>query len=439
MAEPKVTRRKLSEYTPDPNNANQGTERGQYMIDYSIGSVGSGRSLVAAANDVLPIGNHAQQAFVDAGYTDVIEVETDGDVVVVHKRRDWASADDPIAKKAALLDNRTSEVGLQWDPAVLAALQAENAALLEGLWRDDELAELMVTQSEAAAGDDPGAQTDRAAELQEQWQTARGQIWEVPSMTMEGRTHRIMCGDSTSADDVARLMGRECYRLIWTDPPYGVNNEAGEQRRLEYGRPNDRASSHIENDSLKPAALASLLLKAFTNAHEFALQAAAFYSAVPPGPLYTVFVDAWERAGFTYKRQLVWVKNHFVMGGGDYHYRHEPILYGWIENGAHYFINDRTKDTVLEFDKPYNSDMHPTMKPVELVLECICNSSMPNDIVYDPFAGSGSTIVAAEQCGRIGYALEISPSYAAVCLERLAGMGLVPRLSEENRLSAAAP
>ena len=143
MAEPKITKRKITDYTPDPMNANRGTERGQYMVDYSVQEVGAGRSIVSAADDVIPIGNHALQAFVDAGIEDVIEVETDGQTVVVVKRSDWPTADDPRARKAALLDNRASEVGLQWNADILAQLQAEDAALLDGLFRDDELAALL--------------------------------------------------------------------------------------------------------------------------------------------------------------------------------------------------------------------------------------------------------------------------------------------------------
>jgi len=134
------------------------------------------------------------------------------------------------------------------------------------------------------------------------------------------------------------------------------------------------------------------------------------------------------RAGFRFRHSLVWVKQQFVIGMADYHYRHEPILYGWIENGPHYFTEDRGQSSVFEVDKPHVSDHHPTTKPVELIARMIANSSRPGELVYDPFCGSGSTLLAAQQLGRRGYGVEIDPGYVAVTLERLAVLGLRPEL-----------
>jgi DNA modification methylase len=148
-----------------------------------------------------------------------------------------------------------------------------------------------------------------------------------------------------------------------------------------------------------------------------------------PGALYTRFVAALEAAGFSFKHGLVWVKNQFVIGMSDYHYRHESVLYGWLENGPHYFLADRTQDSVFEIDKPHVSDLHPTCKPVELIARMVANRSRPGEVVYDPFAGSGSAILAAHQLGRIGYGCEIDPGYVAVTLERLTILGLTPELA----------
>lgn len=142
MAEPKITKRKITDYKPDPANPNAGTERGYRMVDDSFRENGAGRSLVVAADDTIVAGNTSQEVAVDAGFENVIEVETDGKTVVVVKRTDWPSIDDPKARRYSLADNRTSNF-MQWDASVLAALQAENAALLDGLWYDDELAELL--------------------------------------------------------------------------------------------------------------------------------------------------------------------------------------------------------------------------------------------------------------------------------------------------------
>ena len=117
-----------------------------------------------------------------------------------------------------------------------------------------------------------------------------------------------------------------------------------------------------------------------------------------------------------------------VLGRCDYHYRHEPILYGWLENGAHYFCDDRAQDTVFQVDKPATSEFHPTTKPVQLIARMIKNSGLANELIYDPFGGSGSTLIAAHQLDRVGYGVEIDPAYVAVTLERLSVLGLKPEL-----------
>jgi DNA modification methylase len=154
---------------------------------------------------------------------------------------------------------------------------------------------------------------------------------------------------------------------------------------------------------------------------------AAVYATVPSVFL-KYFIQGLEDAGFSYRHCLIWLKQTFVMGRADYHYRHEPIVYGWIENGPHYFVDDRTRDSVFEVNRPMVSDLHPTTKPVELIAKMLANSSRPDEVVYDPFAGSGSTIVAAHQLGRVGYGCELDPAYLAVSLERLSILGLKPRL-----------
>jgi DNA modification methylase len=135
-----------------------------------------------------------------------------------------------------------------------------------------------------------------------------------------------------------------------------------------------------------------------------------------------------QAAGFEFKHQLVWIKNQFVISMANYHHRFEPILYGWLPTGAHYFVADRTRDDVFEVDKPRVSELHPTTKPVELIARMIANSSRPGDAVYDPFAGSGSSLLAAHQLGRVGFGVEIDPGYTAVILERFVDLGLKPEL-----------
>ena len=261
---------------------------------------------------------------------------------------------------------------------------------------------------------------ERADELRAKWSTAPGQLWQIGP-------HRIICGDCTDVDVVARLMGshRSQVRLIWTDPPYGVDYGAKTDWAYQHGGgPRRRA---IENDSLKPAALQTLFAAALAVARQYAMPGAAVYATVPSLFL-KYFIQGLEDGGFSYHHCLIWVKQTHVLGRSDYHYRHEPILYGWLENGPHYFIDDRTQDSVFEIDRPTASDLHPTTKPVELIARMVANSSRPGELVYDPFCGSGSTLLAAHQLRRVGYGCEIDPGYVAVELERLSLLGLKPEV-----------
>lgn len=216
MSEPKVTRRKITDYIPDPDNANLGNERGLQMIEDSLQAVGAGRSLVADKGDVVAAGNKTLEAAVNAGITDVVEVETDGKTLIVHKRSDFDLSDPKNpARKYAYYDNRASEVSLTWSAEQIAA-DIEAGVDLSSMWTPGELEVLGVDLGDAAPADDPGAQIDRAEELQAKWQVERGQVWRIGK-------HRLMCGDSTSADDVAALMAGERARLCILDYIYGAD------------------------------------------------------------------------------------------------------------------------------------------------------------------------------------------------------------------------
>jgi len=307
------------------------------------------------------------------------------------------------------------------DPiGAMAAHDAEALAALLGEVRTGEAALLtllaQIAKDAGIVGVDAGRDTppeiDRAEELRKKWGVAPGQLWRLGD-------HRLICGDCTDAGVVGRVMADDQLRCVWTDPPYGVSYAD----KNEFLNALDRGNSNqtpIEHDHMSEADTEKLVADALCRAVGHAEKGASVYVACPPGTLLPHFIAAVAASGFTYKHSLVWVKNQFVLSRCDYHYRHELILYGWIENGAHYFAEDHTQHSVFEIDKPRSSAEHPTMKPIELPAGMIANSTRPGEVVYDPFCGSGTTLIACENLGRRCRAVEIAPGYVAVALERWA-------------------
>jgi DNA modification methylase len=234
--------------------------------------------------------------------------------------------------------------------------------------------------------------------------------------------HRLAVGDSTDPAVWARLMGTERFDLMWTDPPYGIEYEGKTEEALT-----------IQNDGL--ANLEGLLTLAFGCASKSGKEGAAIYVAHPDGPNSVTFQNAFMAQGWRWHQRLIWVKDSMVLGHSDYHLKHEPILLGYMQGGGRrgrggsgwYGANNET--SVLEFDRPKASREHPTMKPIPLVAYCIQNSAPIGGIVADPFCGSGTTILAAEQTGRVGYGIELEPKYAdVICMRFQKLTGTVPVL-----------
>lgn len=264
---------------------------------------------------------------------------------------------------------------------------------------------------------DAKPQIDRAAELNEKWKVNYGDLWQIGE-------HRLYCGDSTKREDVERVMGGKKARLVWTDPPYGVNY--GD--KLESTNPMGYRVRTIENDDLSPDNLEEFLRTALTNVASVCLPGTAIYVACPAGTLLPALIAAFTGSGFTFHWGLVWLKDQIVLSRADYHFKHENILfgwkhenilYGWKHDGAHYFIDDRSQASVFEYPRPKTSEEHPTMKPIELIQHMVRNSSERGDIVVDVFGGSGSTMLACENEKRICRMIELAPKYCAVILERM--------------------
>lgn len=216
--------------------------------------------------------------------------------------------------------------------------------------------------------------------------------------------HRLMCGDSTISDDVKKLVDGRQIDMIFTDPPYNVDYEGS-------------TGMKIQNDKQKDEDFYNFLSSAFNNMYE---------CVKPGGVIYCCHADteglnfrtAFKNAGFKLAECLIWVKNSLVLGRQDYHWRHEPILYGWKEGAGHYFVDDRTQDTIWEYNKPKANNLHPTMKPLELVGKAIKNSSKRNEYVLDLFGGSGSTLIACEQIQRNSCLMELDERYVDVIVKR---------------------
>lgn len=216
--------------------------------------------------------------------------------------------------------------------------------------------------------------------------------------------HRLLCGDSTKEEDVKKLVDNKVMDMIFTDPPYNVDYEGG-------------TGMKIQNDKQKDTDFFNFLTSAFNN---------MAVCIKPGGAVYVCHADtegvnfrtAFKNSGFKLAECLIWVKNSFVLGRQDYNWRHEPILYGWKEGGPHYFVDDRTQDTVWEFNKPRANDLHPTMKPLELVGKAIKNSSKKEENVLDLFGGSGSTLIACEQINRKSFLMELDEKYVDVIVKR---------------------
>lgn len=229
--------------------------------------------------------------------------------------------------------------------------------------------------------------------------TKPGDIWILGN-------HRLMCGDSTQKENVLRLMNKQEADMILTDPPYNVDYEGKTVDALK-----------IANDNMNQTEFYNFLLDSFRNMFEVTKCGSSIYvfHADTEG---LNFRNAFNAVGFKLAQCLIWVKNTFVMGRQDYQWRHEPILYGWKEGAGHYFIDSRNQSTVLEFDKPSRNAEHPTMKPIDLLVYLIKNSSKESDLILDLFGGSGSTLIAAEQVKRICYTMELDPKYCDVIIKR---------------------
>lgn len=400
----------LRDLTPDPANARKHTPRNVGTIVSALHEVGAARSIVIDEDGVVLAGNATIEAAAEAGIERVRVVEADGQTIIAVRR----SGLTPVQKaRLALYDNRAAELADGWDAEVLRELQAQDVQL-DDLWTPEELADVLAAVIEPVGGQaDPDAVPEaRATDIK------AGDLFEV------GR-HRLLCGDSTKAEDVARVMGADKAVLMNTDPPYGValdltqTHEASNAAKgitTKY-----RQFGRIKNDEMSGEQLQAFLESVIRVAVPHLDAHAAFYLWHPMLTQGTFFAAA-AAADILIHRQIIWVKPHFIFGRGDYHWRHELCFYGWQRGHRPKFYGERNQDTVWTLDEgggAIRKDQgHPTQKPVELFIRPMRNHCRVGEVAYEPFCGSGSQLIAGEQCDVSVRAIEIEPSYCQVSLDR---------------------
>ena len=345
------------------------------------------------------------------GFINPIIIDRDYGIIAVHGRL-LASKEEGITevpcvfvdylteaqKKAYILADNRMAMDAGWDEELLRveieALQGEAFDVSLTGFDEKELADLFKDGSDSDAEDDD---YDLSAALEKAAFVERGDIWTV------GR-HRLMCGDATSAEDVAALMDGRKANLILTDPPYGVSFKSS-------------SGLTIQNDSMKDEEFYHFLLDSFKNMADHLEKGGAayvFHADTEGLNFRRAFIDA----GFHLAGCCIWVKDSLVLGRSDYQWQHEPVLYGFMQNGKHPWYSDRKQTTIWSFAKPKRNANHPTSKPLDLLGYPIGNSTQENAIVIDTFGGSGSTLMACEQMNRTCCTMELDEKYASVILRR---------------------
>jgi DNA modification methylase len=392
-----LTRVKIGNLNQHPLNPNQGDVG---AIVESLEAHGYFRPVLVQKSTMNIIaGNHTVQACKIDGLTEID--------VIVH------DIDDDQALRIMLADNETANKA-QNDPAILTDLLESLIHSEFGLtgtgFTGEDLDDLI-----AEFKPEPMAEVKEPVEMEPPIDpvTKPGDVWLLGP-------HRLICGDSRDPGAYEALLGIERADCIWTDPPYGV----------EYvGKTKD--ALRIKNDDAE--GLAGLLAKTFSCWNNAGIPGAAVYVAHPSGTLSLTFLQVFIDTGWRLHQTLIWDKQTIVLGHSDYHYSHEPILFGYLPEGGRRgrdgsgWYGDNSQRSVISVPKPTVNKVHPTIKPIELITVCLKNSSPTNGIVLDPFAGSGSTLIAAHHTGRKARVIELDPAYCDVICNRFQGVtGIAP-------------
>ncbi|GAB5520323.1 MAG: DNA modification methylase [Rhodothermales bacterium] len=394
-------------------NYNQGDVR---AIALSIRRFGYCRPVVLWQDNLAVAGNHTSLALrqlKQEGWAPKGNIHVEGETwfILFGTASHLATWNEAMAY--AIADNEAARQATR-DEALLAQyIRSLPIDLLEATTLPaGEVSQLLDQFREDAGGllesDEPPAQIGMADELQQKWQTAEGQLWTIGD-------HRLLCGDSTTPDHVERLLGGATPMIMVTDPPYGVEYDPAWRAEIGLNQ-NDGKMGVVENDDRHDWREAWAL---FPGDVAYVWHAGRFGSEV---------AQSLQAAGFEIAYQIIWNKDRFALGRGDYHWKHEPCWYAVKQGAGHHWNGARDQSTVWDIARADDAGHgHGTQKPLECMERPIRNHE--GDI-YEPFAGSGTTLVAAERHRRRCYAIEISPAYVAVILERLTAMGLTPKLEE---------
>lgn len=389
----------ISDLKFDDKNFNKHTQKGMGLLEKSLQQFGAGRSILLDKDNNIIAGNGIVEAAGAVGLEKVRIVETTGDEIVAVKRTD-VTLNSAKGREMALADNATASADLEWDK--------------------DNIAEYFEPEETEAWGldidwdEDTEVEEDEAPEVDES-EPAKSELGKVYQLG----EHRLMCGDSTDAGSVAILMDGQKADMVFTDPPYNV--AIGDKNKALNALTGSKSiERNLEGDVFKTDEEAGkkLWLPAFENMLNNANDNCAIYVTMPQGGTHMMMM-MMDKAGWQVKHELIWVKNSptFSMGRLDYDYQHEPICFGW--NKGHKKIGKgRFTKSVWEIDKTRKDGDHPTMKPIELIVNALQNSSENNDKIMDLFGGSGSTLIACEQLGRKCYMMELDSKYCDVIRKR---------------------